>query len=85
MRRSFPEFRCWSYTNVRRKYLWALPNDVSKDEGQMDMAKLMQILYDTGYKGLLRPDHVPTRPATATVFRVTAPSGPCSPWAIYAD
>lgn len=30
------------------------------DDGQMDMAKLMKILYQSGFKGPLRPDHVPT-------------------------
>lgn len=30
------------------------------DDGQMDMAKLMKILYESGFKGPLRPDHVPT-------------------------
>lgn len=30
------------------------------DNGQMDMARLMKILYDNHYTGPLRPDHVPT-------------------------
>lgn len=30
------------------------------DNGQIDMARMMQILYDTGFKGPIRPDHVPT-------------------------
>ena len=38
------------------------------DNGQMDMAKLMQILYDTGYKGPIRPDHVPTMSGDSNSF-----------------
>ena len=34
----------------------------------MDMARLMQILYDTGYKGTLRPDHVPTMAGDSNSF-----------------
>src|SRR6185437_2939453 len=30
------------------------------DNGQMDMQGIMQKLYDTGFKGPIRPDHVPT-------------------------
>lgn len=38
------------------------------DEGQMDMYKLMQILYNNGYKGPLRPDHVPTMAGDSNDF-----------------
>jgi mannonate dehydratase len=38
------------------------------DEGQMDMVKLMQILYNSGYKGPLRPDHVPTMAGDSNNF-----------------
>ena len=38
------------------------------DNGQMDMAKLIQILYDTGYKGPIRPDHVPTMSGDSNSF-----------------
>ena len=30
------------------------------DEGQIDMAAAMQAYYDIGFKGTIRPDHVPT-------------------------
>lgn len=30
------------------------------DEGQIDMYKAMQAYYDIGFKGTIRPDHVPT-------------------------
>jgi mannonate dehydratase len=30
------------------------------DNGRMDMERIMQKLYDTGFKGPIRPDHVPT-------------------------
>lgn len=43
-------------------------NETFIDDGQMDMAKLMQILYDTGYKGPLRPDHVPTMAGDSNSF-----------------
>ncbi len=38
------------------------------DNGQMDMAKLMQILYNNGYKGPIRPDHVPTMSGDSNSF-----------------
>ena len=38
------------------------------DNGQMDMARLMQILYDNGYKGPIRPDHVPTMAGDSNDF-----------------
>lgn len=38
------------------------------DDGQMDMARLMQILYDTGFKGPIRPDHVPTMAGDSNDF-----------------
>jgi mannonate dehydratase len=38
------------------------------DEGQMDMVRLLQILYDTGFKGPLRPDHVPTMSGDSNSF-----------------
>lgn len=38
------------------------------DNGQMDMAKLMQGLYDTGFKGPIRPDHVPTMAGDSNSF-----------------
>jgi len=43
-------------------------NETFIDDGQMDMARLMQILYDTGYKGPLRPDHVPTMAGDSNSF-----------------
>ena len=43
-------------------------NETFIDDGQMDMAKLMQILYNTGYKGPLRPDHVPTMAGDSNSF-----------------
>ncbi len=38
------------------------------DNGQMDMARLMQILYDVGFKGPIRPDHVPTMAGDSNSF-----------------
>jgi mannonate dehydratase len=43
-------------------------NETFIDDGQMDMARLMQILYDTGYKGPVRPDHVPTMAGDSNSF-----------------
>ena len=43
-------------------------NETFIDDGQMDMAKLMQILYNTGYKGPIRPDHVPTMAGDSNSF-----------------
>ena len=43
-------------------------NETFIDDGQMDMAKLMQILYDTGFKGPIRPDHVPTMAGDSNSF-----------------
>ncbi|MEO8110709.1 MAG: mannonate dehydratase [Ginsengibacter sp.] len=43
-------------------------NETFIDDGQMDMMRLMQILYDTGYKGPLRPDHVPTMAGDSNSF-----------------
>ncbi|WP_416440748.1 mannonate dehydratase [Leeuwenhoekiella sp. A16] len=43
-------------------------NETFIDDGQMDMAKLMQILYDSGFKGPIRPDHVPTMGDDTTGF-----------------
>ena len=43
-------------------------NETFIDDGQMDMARLMQILYDTGYKGPIRPDHVPTMAGDSNSF-----------------
>lgn len=34
--------------------------EVFHDDGQIDMAAAMQAYYDIGYKGAIRPDHVPT-------------------------
>jgi mannonate dehydratase len=38
------------------------------DDGQMDMARLMQVLYDSGFKGPIRPDHVPTMAGDSNSF-----------------
>ncbi len=38
------------------------------DDGQMDMAKLMQSLYKYGFKGPIRPDHVPTMAGDSNSF-----------------
>lgn len=43
-------------------------NETFIDDGQMDMARLMQILYDSGYKGPIRPDHVPTMSGDSNSF-----------------
>lgn len=43
-------------------------NETFIDDGQMDMARLMQILYDSGYKGPIRPDHVPTMAGDSNSF-----------------
>ncbi len=43
-------------------------NETFIDDGQMDMARLMQILYDTGFKGPIRPDHVPTMAGDSNSF-----------------
>ena len=43
-------------------------NETFIDDGQMDMMRLMKILYDTGYKGPLRPDHVPTMAGDSNSF-----------------
>lgn len=43
-------------------------NETFIDNGQMDMAKLMQKLYDVGFKGPIRPDHVPTMAGDSNSF-----------------
>ncbi|MEJ7738142.1 MAG: mannonate dehydratase [Chitinophagaceae bacterium] len=38
------------------------------DEGQIDMYKAMQAYYDIGFKGAIRPDHVPTMAGDSNDF-----------------
>ena len=38
------------------------------DEGQIDMYKAMQAYYDIGFKGPIRPDHVPTMAGDSNEF-----------------
>ncbi|WP_069659044.1 mannonate dehydratase [Arcticibacter eurypsychrophilus] len=38
------------------------------DEGQIDMYKAMEAYYDIGFKGPLRPDHVPTMDGDSNAF-----------------
>lgn len=38
------------------------------DNGQIDMSRMMGILYDHGFKGPIRPDHVPTMEGDSNEF-----------------
>ncbi len=53
------ENTCWGMTPNRGK-LWTEEEEVFIDEGDIDVLRVLRILRDCGYDGVLIPDHTPS-------------------------